>query len=189
MEQPKMGQVLADYHQVSFGRHVRLSPKASVIGQVTLGDEVTVFAGAHVRGDCAPIVVGEGTNLQENCCLHVSGGAPLTIGSNVTVGHGAILHGCTIADNVLVGMGSVIMDGARIGRDSLVAAGALVPEGREFPERSLIIGMPAKAIRTLSDQEIAHQITEAGQDYRQVGEAMMSQGLLHEPPEDADIWE
>ena len=185
---PKLGDILADYHQVSFGENVRLSEACSICGQVAVGDEVTVFAGAQVRGDCAFIAIGDGTNIQENCCLHVSGGAPLAIGANVTVGHGAILHGCTIEDNVLVGMGSIVMDGAHVGRDCLIAAGAIVTEGKEFPPRSLIMGVPAKVVRELSEEQIEAQITRAGLDYRQVGEAMMAEGLLHEPAPAADIW-
>lgn len=184
-----MGRILADYHQVTFGERVRLSEKASVVGQVSLGDDVTIFAGAHVRGDCEPIVVGDGTNIQENCSLHVSGGAPLTIGKNVTIGHGAIVHGCTIADNVLIGMGAIVMDHSVINENCLVAAGAVVTENKEFPPNSLIMGIPARAVRTLSEEEVKTQITDAGTDYREVAEAMMNQGLLHEPDKDADIWE
>lgn len=185
---PKLGEIMADYHQVSFGERVRLAPGCSLCGQVSVGDDVTVFAGAQVRGDCAPVRIGDGTNIQENCCLHVSGGAPLSVGRNVTVGHGAILHGCTIDDNVLVGMGSIVMDGARVGRDCLIAAGAVVTEGKEFPPRSLIMGMPAKAVRELTDEQIYQQITRAGADYRAVGEAMMADGLLVQPASDASVW-
>lgn len=185
---PKLGDILADYHQVSFGKGVRLSAGCSLCGRVSVGDDVTVFAGAQVRGDCAPVRIGAGTNIQENCCLHVSGGAPLSVGCNVTVGHGAILHGCTIEDNVLVGMGSIVMDGAHVGRDCLIAAGAVITEGREFPPRSLIMGMPAKAVRELTDEQIDQQITRAGADYRAVGKAMMADGLLLEPAAGAAAW-
>lgn len=185
---PKLGDILDDYHQVSFGEEVRLSDACSICGRVTVADRVTVFAGAQVRGDCAPITIGSGTNIQENCCLHVSGGSPLKVGADVTVGHGAILHGCTIGDNVLVGMGSIVMDGACVGRDSLIAAGAIVTEGKEFPPRSLIMGVPAKVVRELTDEQIEVQISQAGIDYCRVGAAMEADGLLHRPAPDARLW-
>lgn len=185
---PKMGDIIEDYHQVSFGKNVRLSKDCSVCGRVKVGSDVTIFAGAHVRGDCAPITIGNGTNIQEGSCLHVSGCMPLRVGDDVTIGHGAIVHGCTIEDNVLIGMGSIVMDGAHIAKDSLVAAGAIVTEGKEFPPRSLILGAPAKAVRELSDDEIAELITEAAVDYKKVAYAMMADGILHEPKPDATIW-
>lgn len=184
----KVGEILRDYHQVRFGRGVRLSPQCSINGRVSLGSDVTVFAGAHIRGDCASITIGDGTNIQENCALHVSGGMPLTIGRDCTVGHGAIVHGCTIDDNVLVGMGSIVMDGAHIGRDCLIAAGAVVTEGKEFPPRSLIMGVPARAVRELSEEQLQSHVTSAALDYQEVARAMEAEGLLEEPAQGADIW-
>ena len=184
----KVGEIMADYHQVRFGRDVRLSPACSIVGDVEVGDCVSVFAGTHIRGDGAPIRIGAGSNIQENCCLHVSGEYPLTIAENVTVGHGAILHGCTIDSNVLVGMGAIVMDGAHVESDCFVAAGALVTQHKTFPPRSLILGFPARAVRELSDEEIESMITLAAPDYRKVGASMLAGGLLAHPPADADVW-
>lgn len=184
----KVGSIPADYFQVSFGENVRLSPLSTICGRVDVGSNVTVFAGTQVRGDCAPISIGDGVNLQENCCLHVSGNTPLRIGDNVTVGHGAILHGCTIEDNVLVGMGSIVMDNSHIAPNSLVAAGAVVTEGKSFPPRSLIMGSPARVVRELADDEVREWVVNAGIDYVQVGEQMFQNGLLAEPPAGATIW-
>lgn len=184
----KIGAILEDYHQVTFGENVRLSDHCTLCGRVSLGSNVTVFAGSHLRGDCAPITVGDGTNIQESCLFHVSSGKPLTIGRNCTVGHGAIVHGCTIGDNVLVGMGSIVMDDSKIGNDSLVAAGAIVTEHKEFPPRSLIMGVPARAVRELSDDEIQNLIVLAGTDYQKVAYAMEADGLLHQPTPGTSIW-
>ena len=186
--QIKMGVELTDYHQVELAESTCLSPHATVVGDVKLADGVSVFAGTQIRGDCAPIRVGAGTNIQENSCLHVSVGCPLTVGANVTVGHGAILHGCTIEDNVLVGMGSIVMDDAHIGRDCVIAAGSLVTQRKEFAPRTLVMGNPARAIRELTDEEIESMVTVAGQAYRDVAHAMLSDGLMAHPPQNAHIW-
>ncbi|WP_342361220.1 gamma carbonic anhydrase family protein [Terrarubrum flagellatum] len=133
-----------------------LAPDAHVIGRVRIGLDVSVWFGAVVRGDNDLIIIGDETNIQDGCVLHVDPGVPLTLGRNVTVGHKAILHGCVIGDGALIGMGATVLDGARIGAGSLVGAGALVTEGKEFPERSLIVGSPAKAIRQLDDAAVAN---------------------------------
>lgn len=131
-----------------------IAPDARVIGKVTLGDEVGVWFGAVLRGDNERISVGPRTNIQEHCVLHTDMGFPLDIGAGCTIGHRAILHGCTIGENTLVGMGAIIMNGARIGRDCVVGAGALVPEGREIADGSLVVGAPGKAIRSLDEAAI-----------------------------------
>ena len=184
----KVGSIMSDYRQVKFNLTARLSPYCSIVGDVTVGAYVSVFAGSHIRGDGAPIVIGDGSNIQENCCLHVSGGFPLTIGKDVTVGHGAILHGCTIDDNVLIGMGAIVMDGAHIPSNCLVAAGALVTQGKEFPEYSLIMGSPAQAVRTLTPEELEAQVTLAAPDYRAVADAMLASGLMSNPPLGVYVW-
>ena len=186
--QIKMGASISDYRQVRFAPGVMLSPQSSVVGDVELGEDVSVFAGAQIRGDCEPIRIGAGTNIQENACLHVSVGSPLTVGANVTVGHGAILHGCTIEDNVLVGMGSIVMDDAHIARDCIVGAGSLVTQGKEFPPRTLLMGRPARAVRELTDGEIESMVTVAGTAYVEVALAMTADGLLATPSESADVW-
>jgi carbonic anhydrase/acetyltransferase-like protein (isoleucine patch superfamily) len=141
-----------------------IAPDAQVIGRVTLGDEVGVWFGATLRGDNDPIVIGARSNIQERCMLHTDLGSPLAIGEDCTIGHHAILHGCSIGDNSLIGMGATVLNGARIGRNSLVGANALVTEGKEFPDNALIVGSPARAIRTL-DEAAARRITESAAGY------------------------
>jgi carbonic anhydrase/acetyltransferase-like protein (isoleucine patch superfamily) len=132
-----------------------VAPDAAVIGDARLGTEASVWFGAVIRADNTPIIVGARSNVQEGAMLHSDPGAPLTIGDGVTIGHHATVHGCTIGDNVLIGIGSIVLNHATIGADSLVGAGALVTEGRSFPPGSLIVGTPAKVARALSADEIA----------------------------------
>ena len=186
--QIKMGTAIRDYHQVKADESAILSPYATVCGDVTIGAESSVFAGTQIRGDCEPIVVGERTNIQENSCLHVSVGSKLTVGNHVTIGHMAMLHGCTIDDNVLVGMGSIVMDDAHIGSDCVIAAGSLVTQGKEFPPRSLIMGQPARLVRTLTDEEIEVMVTVAADAYYEVAKAMEADGLMEHPAADSRIW-
>lgn len=131
-----------------------VAAEATVVGAVTLGAGASVWFGAVVRGDNEPVVIGRDTNVQEGAVLHVDPGKPLVIGDRVTVGHQAMLHGCTIGDECLIGIQAVVLNGARIGRHCLVGAGALVTEGKEFPDGSLIIGSPAKVSRALTEDEI-----------------------------------
>lgn len=126
-----------------------IAPDAHVIGQVRLGQDVGIWFGSVIRGDNEPVVVGRRSNVQEGAMLHADPGYPLTIGEDVTVGHHAILHGCTIGSNTLVGMGATVLNGAVVGRNCIIGANALVTEGKRFPDYSLIVGVPAKAIRTL----------------------------------------
>ena len=128
-----------------------IAPDAHVIGRVRLGDDVGIWFGTVLRGDNELIEIGEGTNVQEGCMFHTDPGYPMTIGAGCTIGHHAILHGCTIGTTSLVGMGATLLNGARIGANSIVGANALVTEGKEFLDNSLIVGAPAKAIRTLDD--------------------------------------
>jgi carbonic anhydrase/acetyltransferase-like protein (isoleucine patch superfamily) len=144
-----------------FGDHTPIIPasayvaaEATVIGKVILGERVSVWPGAVLRGDNDWIKIGDGSNVQDNAVLHTDPDFPLTIGMNVTIGHQALLHGCTISDGALIGIQAVVMNGAVIGKDCLIGACALVPEGRVFPDRKLIIGAPAKVVRDLSDEEI-----------------------------------
>ncbi|MBD9623325.1 MULTISPECIES: gamma carbonic anhydrase family protein [Ensifer] len=131
-----------------------VAPDANVIGQVEIGEEVGIWFGVTLRGDNDPIRLGARTNIQENVVIHVDPGFPVTIGEGCTIGHGAIIHGCTIGENSLIGMGATVLNGAKIGRNCLVGANALVTEGKEFPDNSLIVGAPAKAIRTLDDAAV-----------------------------------
>jgi len=132
-----------------------VAESATVLGRVDLGADANVWYGAVLRGDNEWITIGARTNIQDGSVLHTDIGAPLTLGADVTVGHQVMLHGCTVGDNSLIGIQSVVMNGARIGRNSIVGAGALVTEGKEFPDNSLIVGSPAKAIRTLTDDQAA----------------------------------
>jgi carbonic anhydrase/acetyltransferase-like protein (isoleucine patch superfamily) len=127
---------------------------AEVMGNVRLAEDASVWFGAVVRGDCESISIGEGSNIQDASVLHADVGKPLVIGERVTVGHQVMLHGCTIGDESLIGIGAVVLNGAKIGRNCLVGAGALVTEGKEFPDGSMIIGSPAKAVRQLTPEQI-----------------------------------
>ena len=130
---------------------VYCAPGAIVIGKVHLGKDVNLWPYAVIRGDNELISIGEGSNVQEHSMLHTDPGFPLTVGKHCTIGHRALLHGCTVGDNSLIGMGAIILNGAKIGKNSLVGAGALVTEGKEFPDGSLIVGSPARAIRALDE--------------------------------------
>ena len=141
-----------------------IAPDAHVIGRVRLGEDVSVWFGSVLRGDNELIDLGERVNIQEGSMLHTDPGYPMTIGADCTIGHHAILHGCTIGEGSLVGMGATVLNGARIGRSSLVGANALVTEGKEFPDNSLIVGSPAKAIRTL-DEAAAERLRQTALHY------------------------
>jgi carbonic anhydrase/acetyltransferase-like protein (isoleucine patch superfamily) len=132
-----------------------IADTAVVIGKVRLLANASVWFGAVLRGDNEWIEIGENSNVQDNATCHTDLGFPLTIGKGCTVGHNVILHGCTLEDGALVGMGSIVLNGARIGRNSIVGAGAVITEGKEFPEASLIIGAPARVIRTLDPAQVA----------------------------------
>ena len=143
---------------------IKIFDGAKLIGNVEMKDNVSIWYNAVLRGDIEPISIDENSNVQDNCVVHVSENYPVKIGKNVSIGHGAIVHGCTIEDNVLVGMGSIILNGAHIEKNCLVGAGALVTENKRFPEGSLIIGPPAKAVRQLTEEEIKG-ITENAEHY------------------------
>ena len=131
-----------------------IAPDAHVIGQVRLCLDVGIWFGAVLRGDNEPIDIGEASNIQEGAVLHTDEGAPLTVGAGCTVGHRAILHGCTIGANSLIGMGATVLNHARIGANCLIGANALITEGKEFPDNSLIVGAPAKVIRALDEAAV-----------------------------------
>ena len=132
-----------------------VADSAVVVGKVRLEEHASVWFNVAIRGDNELITIGENSNVQEGAVLHTDIGYPMLIGKNVTVGHQAMLHGCTIGEGALIGIQAVVLNGAKIGKNSLVGAGALVTEGKEFPDNSLIIGSPAKAVRTLSEEDIA----------------------------------
>jgi carbonic anhydrase/acetyltransferase-like protein (isoleucine patch superfamily) len=141
-----------------------VAPTATLIGRVILEDRATVWFGAVIRADNEPIVIGASSNVQDGAVLHADPGFPLTLGSRVTVGHQAMLHGCTVGDGSLVGIKAVVLNGATIGRECLIGANAFIPEGKAIPDRSLVIGSPGKVVRQLSDDDVA-MIARAAEVY------------------------
>ncbi|MBE7324007.1 gamma carbonic anhydrase family protein [Nocardioides sp. Y6] len=167
--------------QIALGDHAPtvhetawVAPNATLVGQVHLAEGSSVFYGAVLRADNEPITVGPRSNVQDNCVFHVDRGKPLTLGEGVSVGHGAVIHGATVGNHVLVGMSATIMNEAVIGDEVLIAAGALVTEGMEVPPRTLVAGVPAKVRRELTDEEVARlhrnaEIYEAHRDLHREG--------------------
>ncbi len=143
-----------------------VAPDANVIGKVVLGSGVGIWFGCTLRGDNEALVIGDGTNIQENCVLHTDMGYPLTIGRDCTIGHKAMLHGCTIGDCSLIGMGATVLNGARIGANCLIGAGALVTEGKEIPDGSLVVGAPGRVVRAL-DEAAIRALALSAQHYRE----------------------
>jgi gamma-carbonic anhydrase len=151
----------------TLGKNVYVAPNATIIGDVVIGDEASIWFGVVLRGDVFPIRVGARTNIQDNAVVHVTNGkAKTTIGDDVTVGHLALLHGCTIGDRCLVGMGSIVLDNAMVEDETFIAAGALVSPGMRIPSRSLAVGRPARVLRKLGDADLA-EIRNAGELYVQ----------------------
>lgn len=150
-EQPLIAAI--GVHQPSISPEAYVVPRATVLGAVTMHPRSSAWYGAVLRADCGPIVIGADSNVQDNCTLHVDPGFPLTVGERVTIGHNAVLHGCTVGDDTLIGMGATVLNGAVIGAGSMVAAQALVPQGMEVPPGSLVAGVPAKVRRPLTDEE------------------------------------
>lgn len=145
----------------AIGKNVFIAPSAAIIGDVVIGDDASVWFGAVVRGDRDRITIGAGSNVQDNCTLHVDTDHPLTIGSQVTIGHNAVIHGCTIEDRVLVGIGAVVLNDAVVGSGSVVAAGAVVAEGMQVGALQLAAGVPAKIKKTYDATRAAHNAGEA----------------------------
>jgi carbonic anhydrase/acetyltransferase-like protein (isoleucine patch superfamily) len=150
-----------DESRVVIVGEVYVAHNATVVGAVTLGHHASVWFNAVLRGDNDQIVVGSRSNVQDGAVLHTDPGIQLLIGRDVTVGHMAMLHGCTIEDGTLVGIKSVVMNRARVGRHCLIGAGSLIPEGKEIPDRSLVLGVPGKVVRTLTDAEVAFLMASA----------------------------
>jgi carbonic anhydrase/acetyltransferase-like protein (isoleucine patch superfamily) len=141
-----------------------IAPNATVIGQVRLGDGVSVWPGAVIRGDDDLIAIEDGSNVQDGAVIHVDRGHPTSIGKNVTVGHAAVLHGCTIGEGSLIGIHATVLNDVVVGKHSIVGAGTVIPEGKRFPDRSLILGVPGKVVRALTDAEVTGISNNAG-DY------------------------
>ena len=154
-----------DIHPSAF-----VAPGAIVRGEVHLAENSSVFYNAVLRGDRAPISIGEGTNIQDNCVVHVEYDLPVTVGKNVTVGHGAILHGCTVGDETLIGMGAIVLNGAQIGKGCLIGAGALVTQNAVIPDGCMAVGSPARVKRPLTPEEM-DGLRRSAADYRQEAQA------------------
>ena len=150
-----------------------LAETASIIGEVILESETSVWYGAVLRGDVGPIRVGAGSNIQDNCVLHCLTGQPTILGRNVSVGHGAVLHSCTVEDDCLIGMGSVLLDGCVIGRGSVVAAGAVVSPGTIIPPGSVVMGLPGKLRREVTPAELENTLQNAAH-YRELAAAQLT---------------
>lgn len=148
------------------GMNAWIAPSADVIGKVVLEDEASIWFGAVLRGDNEMIWVGQGSNIQENAVLHTDMGYPLLIGANCTIGHKAMLHGCTIGEGSLIGMGATVLNGAKIGKGCLIGACALITEGKEIPDGSLVMGAPGKVVRTL-DAEAQERLLASAERYRE----------------------
>lgn len=146
-----------------------VADSAQVMGRVALGEDASIWFGTVVRGDTESITIGAGSNIQDASVLHADFGKPLVVGERVTVGHKVMLHGCTIGDETLIGIGAVVLNGAKIGKNCLVGAGALVTEGKEFPDGSMIIGSPAKAMRQLTPEQM-EGLRRSAQHYMQNAE-------------------
>ncbi len=155
-------------HSPAEGENVFIAPGAKIIGNVTLGDNVSIWYNVVARADVASITIGDSTNIQDNSTLHCDYEIPLKIGSKVTVGHSSILHGCTIKDNCLIGMGATILNDAHVGSGCIIGAGALIPEGKEIPPNSLVLGMPGEVIRETTPEE-RENITDWCQEYSKLG--------------------
>jgi carbonic anhydrase/acetyltransferase-like protein (isoleucine patch superfamily) len=146
------------------GRDVWIAPNATVIGDVRLGDNASIWWNAVLRGDNDTITIGANSNIQDGSVLHVDAGVPLSVGAHVTVGHLVMLHGCTVGDESLIGIKTVILNHAVIGRHCIIGANSLIPEGKVIPERSLVMGSPGKVVRQLTDEEVA-RLRYAAQGY------------------------
>ena len=150
-----MNQFSINQHQPELADDVYIAETASVIGAVTLGSGCSVWSSAVIRADNDTVTIGDRTNIQDGAVLHADPGEPLTIGDDVTIGHQAMLHGCTISDGALIGIQAVVLNGALIGKECLVGAGALITERKNFEDRNLVVGAPARAIKNVSDEMLA----------------------------------
>jgi len=155
-----------------------IASNATLIGSITLKEDVNIWFGAVLRADKGSISIGARSNIQDNCVVHTSSGHPTVVGDGVSVGHGAILHGCIIEDNALIGMGAIVLNGARVGEGSIIGAGAVVAEGKEIPPRSLVLGVPGKIVREVNDEQYQSTLENA-QTYVELAEKYAG-GLINE---------
>lgn len=161
--------------EIRKGKNVFLHSRAYVSGDVTLCDGANVWCGACIRGDIAPVTIGRNTNVQDNATIHVGYDCPAVLGENVTVGHNAVVHGCTIGDNVIVGMGSIVLDGAKIGANCIIGAGTLIPGGKEIPEDSVVVGNPYRILRKCTEAD-KRNIALNAKEYVLLAEAYVRDG-------------
>jgi len=143
------------------GQPLFVAGNATVIGDITFGNQVGIWFGAVIRADRDRITIGDRSNIQDNCVVHTSKGFPVTIGNDVSVGHGAILHGCTIQNRVLIGMGAVVLNGAKVGDGSIIGAGAVITEGKEIPPNSVVVGVPGKIVKQTDADQQQHILNNA----------------------------
>lgn len=146
---------------MNIAKSTHIAGNATVIGDVTLGEHVSIWYGAVLRADRGVIRIGDGSNIQDNAVVHMGDGYDTLVGKCVSVGHGAILHGCTIGDGTVVGMGAIVMNGAVVGKECIIGAGALVTQGKVIPDRSIVLGNPGKVVRTVTDEEAASNLKNA----------------------------
>ena len=161
-----------------------LSPDCRIVGKVKLGYRSVVLSGAQIRSDSDLIEIGAESNVQENCVLHESAGYPIVIGEHSTIGHGAVIHGCTIGDNALIGMGATVLDGAKIGNNALVGAGAVVPQGMEIPDNYMAVGVPARLRGPMTPDQITKNVTMFAEANLIEAENMLKVGLMEHPSEE-----
>jgi carbonic anhydrase/acetyltransferase-like protein (isoleucine patch superfamily) len=160
-----MKYALGDLEVKTAGDDYYIAPSAQVIGNVTLGHNVSIWWNAVLRGDNDPMTIGDGCNVQDGCVLHTDPGYPLTLEKDVSIGHMVMLHGCTIGEGTLIGIGSIILNGAKIGENCLVGAGSLITEGKEFPDNSMILGRPGKVVKEMS-QDMLDMIKKPTKSYQ-----------------------
>ena len=166
-----------NYKNIKISEDALIAKQSVIVGDVTVGRDSCVLYYAVIRGDEAPVTIGDETNIQENCTIHVSHNKPVHIGNNVTVGHNAVIHGCIIGDRTLIGMGAVILDGAKIGSDCIIGAGSLVTKNTVIPDGSLVMGSPAKIKRNLIWEEKLGNL-ENSKEYVRVSKQMKEKGVL-----------
>ncbi len=188
-ERPASHDAESYYHGVHAAPTSRLSPFSTIIGNVEIGEEACILAGTHIRTDYhVKATIGRAANIQEGVLVHVDDGFPVIVGDHATIGHGAILHGCTVGTNALVGMGATVLNGARIGDNAVIGAGSLVTQGTEIPAGHLAFGSPARVIRALSDEEIEHMCTNGADFYVETSARMVEEGVLLHPEPETRIW-
>ncbi len=166
-----------NFHDVHLDPNCYLAPNCTLIGSISIGEHSSIFSGVTIRGDRETVTIGKNTNVQENAIMHVETNFPCTLGDNVTIGHGAIIHACTIENNCIIGMGAIVMDGAVIGENSVIGAGAVVSKGVIIPPQSVVMGLPGKVKRKITDAERAYN-QQSADDYAQNARELAEAGFF-----------